>query len=107
MLFQAGRYKESMQVLQVGMDSIDSQLVKEYKSSSPAAVLTEEQIRFAKAFLLYTIQADEQRKVDLHLNVNNYQFAIELNKQSEKSYFYMALFYDRLWSQAEERDKQT
>ena len=107
MLFQAGRYKESMQVLQVGMDSVDSEVVNKYRNCSAKDKLKEDQIRFSKAFLLYTIQADEQRKVDLHLNINNYKYAIELNKRSEKSHFYMALFYDRLWSQAEERDKQT
>jgi len=61
----------------------------------------------SKALLLFAVLGDQQKRVDFEMNVQNYKSAIEACSTSEKNYFTLGSYYDRIWSNAEEPNKHT
>ncbi|CAG7830072.1 unnamed protein product [Allacma fusca] len=102
MLLEAGKNDQCLKVLEVGMKKFSENQLSQFRKSAASANISEEQIRFAKGCLLFAHQMDVQKKVDLNRNIAHYKYAIDMNKRSEKNYFFMACYYDTLLSQADQ-----
>jgi len=61
----------------------------------------------SKALLHYAKLCDEEQLLDYDMNIKNYKNATVVYNESEKNFFCLAEYYDRLWSGIEDLNKQS
>ena len=80
--------------------------IDEWQARGVGEPTTEDQELCARSLLLLTKFNDEKCNVDMDVNIHNYLQVTKVYKKSEKNFFYLASYYDSIWSNQTRKRKQ-
>jgi hypothetical protein len=105
LLAKRGEKEEAIRILSSGLSSYFPRL-EEWKRSGGLDAGPEQRAS-ARALLLHAKLADEMQLLDFEENIVNYKSATDVFRESEKNFFTLGGYYDRMWSNSQDKYRQS